>query len=368
VLQLGNRPVWYVGLGLGQWFRDQDITNVKEMDWWQSAEHSLPSGGKVTVTATPCQHWSARTPFDRMKTLWCSWHVQGPHSSFFFAGDTAMCPAFQQIRKRVGAPTVAAIPIGAYLPRDFMRHHHVSPEDAVQIHEDLGAQWSVGCHWGTLRQKALEHVAQPPRDLAAELERRLRASLCLTSSRRMPVQSKGTCPQGLPRLPPPPPLPAPHASPWCVQRADDLYARSRAMHFQGTVTDRLPSPQAWRDAVCSPSPSPATGTRRLVHGGSGSCIGVSTCFLALCAMGLVLRRVAAFGVSQNQSVLYWHSQVLSFETCAMPSGRRIQTRCCSLKLKQRGASCRLLWAQAASRSVCIASNCSSSCLRASLFA
>jgi len=46
------------------------------------------------------------------------------------------------------------------------------PPDQVQISLDLGAQWSVGCHWGTLRQKALEHVAQPPKDLKTELDRR----------------------------------------------------------------------------------------------------------------------------------------------------------------------------------------------------
>ena len=171
VLQLGNGPVWYVGLGLGSWFKAQGITNVVELDWWHSVEHRV-GGSSVKVTATPSQHWSARTPFDRMTTLWCSWHVQGAHSSFFFAGDTALCPAFRQIRQRLGPPTVAALPIGAYLPRQFMRHHHASPQDAVEIHEDLGAQWSVGCHWGTLRQKALEHVAQPPRDLAAELARK----------------------------------------------------------------------------------------------------------------------------------------------------------------------------------------------------
>ena len=83
---------------------------MQELDWWQSVEVGTESS-KVQVTATPCQHWSARTPFDRMKTLWCSWHVQGKEASFFFAGDTALCPAFQEIRRRLGAPTVAAIPV-----------------------------------------------------------------------------------------------------------------------------------------------------------------------------------------------------------------------------------------------------------------
>jgi len=218
VLQLAehSNPLWLVGLRLGDWFREQGVERVQELDWWQSVEVGTEAC-KVTVTATPCQHWSARTPFDRMKTLWCSWHVQGREASFFFAGDTALCPAFQEIRSRLGAPTVAAIPvginpsacrhafaeiyqpgqpdqpqqgaqIGAYLPRAFMRHHHASPEDAVQIHQDLGAQWSVGCHWGTLRQKALEHVMQPPRDLKAELNRR-----CDVRTARRPVCDVCVC-------------------------------------------------------------------------------------------------------------------------------------------------------------------------------
>lgn len=114
VLELSkhSNPLWCVGLGLGEWFREQGIDNVKELDWWQSFECGVETR-KVTVTATPCQHWSARTPFDRMKTLWCSWHVQGPEGSFFFAGDTALCPAFKEIRQRLGSPTVAAIPVCA---------------------------------------------------------------------------------------------------------------------------------------------------------------------------------------------------------------------------------------------------------------
>ena len=42
----------------------------------------------------------------------------------------------------------------------------------VQIHLDVKSEWSVGCHWGTLRQKAHEHIMEPPTALEAELRRR----------------------------------------------------------------------------------------------------------------------------------------------------------------------------------------------------
>ncbi len=42
----------YVPLGLKKWFHRCKITNVKELDWWQSVQHC---GGPVTVTMTPAQ-------------------------------------------------------------------------------------------------------------------------------------------------------------------------------------------------------------------------------------------------------------------------------------------------------------------------
>lgn len=67
---LGNRPTWFVPLGLKQWFAGVNISNVVELDWWE--EHQLTPS--VKFAATPAQHWSGRLPpFDRNKTLWCSW-------------------------------------------------------------------------------------------------------------------------------------------------------------------------------------------------------------------------------------------------------------------------------------------------------
>ena len=41
----------------------------------------------------------------------------GPNNSFHFAGDTGYCHGFQQIGRKYGPFTAAAIPIGAYHPR-----------------------------------------------------------------------------------------------------------------------------------------------------------------------------------------------------------------------------------------------------------
>jgi len=86
---------------------------------------------------------------------------------FYFAGDTAYSKQmFSDIRARVGSIDLAALPIGAYEPRHFMRFEHVNPEEAVQAHLDLGAKQSFGMHWGTF-QLGDESAADVLRDLDA---------------------------------------------------------------------------------------------------------------------------------------------------------------------------------------------------------
>src|SRR4029434_3391198 len=85
---------------------------------------------------------------------------------FFFTGDTGYSPDFKDIGERFGSFDLAAIPIGAYEPRWFMRVMHVNPEEAVNIHQDIHARRSVAMHWGTYILTA-EPLDEPPHRLAA---------------------------------------------------------------------------------------------------------------------------------------------------------------------------------------------------------
>ncbi|KAJ3165250.1 hypothetical protein HDU88_004335 [Geranomyces variabilis] len=182
VKELGNTVTWYVPLGLKEWFNSYGVTNVMELDWWQEHVHQSPGGAALTIAGTPIQHWSGRHFFDVNRSLWASFAVKGPTASFFHCGDTGYCSAFKEIGRRYGPFTLAALPIGAYEPRWFLRHQHVDPDEACQIHEDLGASYSLGVHWGTFMMSD-EHYMDPPKHLQeARIRRGLPEGAVFTST------------------------------------------------------------------------------------------------------------------------------------------------------------------------------------------
>jgi N-acyl-phosphatidylethanolamine-hydrolysing phospholipase D len=140
------RAQFFVGLGLEKWFRESGLKNVTEMDWWEDADLELtvekessdagaPKAISARISCTPCQHTSARTPFDKDTTLWCSWAVRSGSKSVWFGGDTGYravpyvasgkddygeefknlpsCPQFKQIGELRGPFDLGLIPIGA---------------------------------------------------------------------------------------------------------------------------------------------------------------------------------------------------------------------------------------------------------------
>jgi N-acyl-phosphatidylethanolamine-hydrolysing phospholipase D len=165
--QAGGPPLFIVPLGIKAWLAEAGIGNAVELDWWQSARV-----GAVEIVFTPAQHWSGRSLGDRMETLWGGYAVFAPEFQWFFAGDTAYSKDFADIHERFAVRhgagrgfDVALLPIGAYEPRWFMSAQHVDPGEAVQIHRDLGAEHSIGIHWGTF-ELTDESLDEPPRALA----------------------------------------------------------------------------------------------------------------------------------------------------------------------------------------------------------
>jgi L-ascorbate metabolism protein UlaG (beta-lactamase superfamily) len=161
-----HRPLFLVPLGLKQWFEDRQIPDVEELDWWGSHQRE-----DCLLTCVPVQHFSGRTLWDRNRRLWCGWSILGRRQHFFFAGDTGYYhDLFTQIAQRLGPCSVAALPIGAYLPPSMMQWVHSTPEQALQILSDVRADHLLATHWGTF-DLTDEPIGEPPTRLEAEASR-----------------------------------------------------------------------------------------------------------------------------------------------------------------------------------------------------
>jgi N-acyl-phosphatidylethanolamine-hydrolysing phospholipase D len=159
--QPGGPPRFLVGRGLRPWFEENVVAPVEELDWYERR-----TIGDVDLTFVPAQHSSGRSLGKRNATLWGGWVVALGEQRFYFPGDTAYVEQlFKDIHASVGEIQLAAIPIGAYTPRDWMRFEHLDPDEAVLAHLDLGANRSIGVHWATF-QLGDEAPYQPALDLA----------------------------------------------------------------------------------------------------------------------------------------------------------------------------------------------------------
>ncbi len=144
-----DRPAIFCTLGVGKLLKKIGFEEAYELDWWQ--HHAW---NQFRIHCVPAQHFSARTPFDRNRTLWCGWLIECSPSQdrpgdIYFAGDTGFGEHFRAISKRFPKLRLALLPIGAYQPEWFMGSIHMNPEEAVKAHNILGAGSSMGIHFGT---------------------------------------------------------------------------------------------------------------------------------------------------------------------------------------------------------------------------
>ena len=157
-----DRPRIVTSLGNDSILASQGIVSTA-LDW--GARTIIGPGVEMVVERN--HHWSSRWFTDRNRALWSAFTIVTPGGNIFFAGDTGWGDgSWVAEAARRGPFRLAIIPIGAYEPRDFMRNHHVDPDEAVRIFEALNPVRALGVHWGTF-QLTFEPIDDPRRRLAA---------------------------------------------------------------------------------------------------------------------------------------------------------------------------------------------------------
>jgi len=139
-----------VPLGNMSLMKKSGIPTAEELDWWQSVKLN----SNITITLVPAQHYSARTLWDRNKSLWGGFIISGPSGNIYYSGDTGYGPHFREIASRFSPIRVALLPIAPFRPaqpgdptQEYRRVIHMGPDDAVRAHLDLGTPVSIAAHF-----------------------------------------------------------------------------------------------------------------------------------------------------------------------------------------------------------------------------
>ena len=146
-----------VPLKLGKYFKK--YKDVNEMDWYEE----IKINDHLKITFLPAVHWSKRTLTDTNKTLWGNFLIQYKNMKILFACDTGYGNIYKEIGEKYGPIDITIINIGAYDFRPMFDRsiYHTTPEEALNVAQDLKSKKVLGMHWGTF-VLSLEPIMEPP--------------------------------------------------------------------------------------------------------------------------------------------------------------------------------------------------------------
>ncbi|MER7499214.1 MBL fold metallo-hydrolase [Nonomuraea pusilla] len=138
-----QKAPFLVPLGIGAHLERWGVPafRIIELDW---EEEAVVAGLRFVSTAA--RHFSGRS-LTRNDTLWGSWVVAGPSRRVFYAGDSGYFEGYKGIGAAHGPFDLTLMPIGAYSPA--WPDVHMTPEQAVDAHLDLGGRLLLPVHWAT---------------------------------------------------------------------------------------------------------------------------------------------------------------------------------------------------------------------------
>jgi L-ascorbate metabolism protein UlaG (beta-lactamase superfamily) len=144
-------------LKLGKYFKR--YKDVNEMDWYDE----IQINNDLKITLLPAVHWSKRSLTDTNKTLWGNFLIEHKDKKIFFACDTGYGNIYKELGNKYGPIDLSMINIGAYdfKPMFEKSTYHTTPEEALNIAQDLKSKKVLGTHWGTF-VLSLEPIMEPP--------------------------------------------------------------------------------------------------------------------------------------------------------------------------------------------------------------
>jgi L-ascorbate metabolism protein UlaG (beta-lactamase superfamily) len=145
--------------------RDLEWKSLKELDW----KEQMMSNG-IALKALEVKHFGWRYPWERDRSKgffaegrsYNAYVLEAGGVEILFGGDTAFTDTLKRSNEKVD---IAIMPIGAYNP---WRFNHCTPEEALQMADELNAKYFIPIHCNTIKQ-GLEPVTEPIQRLAAAL-------------------------------------------------------------------------------------------------------------------------------------------------------------------------------------------------------
>ncbi len=140
------------------------LTQITELPW-SGKTIFRHAKGDLEIEAFEVKHWGNRWP-SGIARGYNGYVLKREGKALLFGGDSAMTPLFSQVRSR-GPFAAAIMPIGAYQP--WIRNH-CTPEEAVEMANQAGAQHIVPVHHQTFKLSH-EPMTEPLERFQAALEK-----------------------------------------------------------------------------------------------------------------------------------------------------------------------------------------------------
>ncbi len=145
IKHLSNTGVpFYVPIGVDYLLKSWGVpkNQIFSTDWYDT----IKIEDSIKLTSLPTIHFSGRGLFDKNKSQWTSWIIEGGAKKIYFGGDSGYHNKFKEYGEKYGPFDITLLEIGAYDKN--WKNIHLGPENAIKAHKELNGKVLLPIHWG----------------------------------------------------------------------------------------------------------------------------------------------------------------------------------------------------------------------------